>query len=904
MMNNYGRKKSILQKLICASLAGMMLVTSIIPAMAQTTDGGSSVLDSIEITSMPTKNEYLAGETLDPAGLEVTAHYTGGKEDKVLTEEEYLLQTPDMSAAGTKTVTVSYEEAEITKEATFEISVAQESEPAEESTAEVQENEPAEDATPEVQEIEPVTVTPLSDTNAYELSLSADSVSGDADYINLVSQTTGILSVSANLPSGETGRYIDIYLPDYGFALGSPLPSTDGNITSVERITRTVNVSGTEQTVEGLRLRIADSVDSTLNIQVPYTTKRIGARLDIAWGLAGTLPATGFEVTVYNSDGVPLATQKYGNWTPENVEGTSPVSLSYKEPNVSNSSNGTHISNFPSLSSAGDRYFFQVGIRNAYYQNSNGNTYTKETPYKLRVYVPDPSLIEVTNITAGGFSFGAAMIQNDGNGNWWYELEYNRWTNSSLSDSNYTYGNYDPQFISTANSYINILIYMKKVESANIAPGTAFQVKPLELITRAYGENDLHTYTAEWTPMMRQVSDQSAPDANDSYQFQYNGGNYIASSGNGGGISYAYFVEPGTSGNTSNVGRQESGIDTSGNNNNGIDSYSYGQAMYDYILPALGGSNEEWIFPYEIQPTGFTYNMNYLNGTTYATNNFGNISTTLGVSNITELLEVSYQTSDGVNHIASLSYGGTSNRELYVRFDEIPEGERVVSVNTTWKKWVESFSSFNVFLNYNVATTHEDNTAIKAEEMFQVEHVWQNEDGEVITDSKDSQRNYTHIWFATRPQRCPNIYWVNESSDIFIDIMNDEDRYLSTSILKVPDTTQDTDASSFRDTMSDPQLKLGMLIMQMNGGSTAGWAGNVQTDTQFLTGKMTVMPFLAGWTVKYSTVKKGEQEYVISDDIPEEGLEIQIPLEKEDRFNKIIVLPKKARSAAGVTIRS
>ena len=61
----------------------------------------------------------------------------------------------------------------------------------------------------------------------------------------------------------------------------------------------------------------------------------------------------------------------------------------------------------------------------------------------------------------------------------------------------------------------------------------------------------------------------------------------------------------------------------------------------------------------------------------------------------------------------------------------------------------------------------------------------------------------------------------------------------------------------------------------------------------FFTGKMTVMPFLAGWTVKYHTVNGGDQEYTIPSDIPEDGLEIQIPIAEGDYLDKPVVLMKK-----------
>ena len=76
-----------------------------------------------QVTENPTKITYTVGDIFSPAGLEVTAHYTNGGADKVLMSGEYTLSTPDMSAAGTKTITVTYEEDGVEKTATFDITV-------------------------------------------------------------------------------------------------------------------------------------------------------------------------------------------------------------------------------------------------------------------------------------------------------------------------------------------------------------------------------------------------------------------------------------------------------------------------------------------------------------------------------------------------------------------------------------------------------------------------------------------------------------------------------------------------------------------------------------------------------------------------------------------------------------
>ena len=79
----------------------------------------------------------------------VTAHYDG-KEDAVVTD--YSVSTPDMSTAGTKTVTVTYTEDEITKTATYTITVLdKEVPPVDESEPDESEPVESEDSSSEQQ---------------------------------------------------------------------------------------------------------------------------------------------------------------------------------------------------------------------------------------------------------------------------------------------------------------------------------------------------------------------------------------------------------------------------------------------------------------------------------------------------------------------------------------------------------------------------------------------------------------------------------------------------------------------------------------------------------------------------------------------------------------------------------
>lgn len=61
----------------------------------------------LEVTHMPTKARYFVGETFDSTGLLITAYYNDNTSEQVT---GYTLSSPDMSAYGNKTVTVTFDE--------------------------------------------------------------------------------------------------------------------------------------------------------------------------------------------------------------------------------------------------------------------------------------------------------------------------------------------------------------------------------------------------------------------------------------------------------------------------------------------------------------------------------------------------------------------------------------------------------------------------------------------------------------------------------------------------------------------------------------------------------------------------------------------------------------------------
>lgn len=61
----------------------------------------------IEVSHMPTKTRYFVGEPFDSTGLIITAYYNDNTSEQVT---GYTLSSPDMSAYGSKTVTVTFDE--------------------------------------------------------------------------------------------------------------------------------------------------------------------------------------------------------------------------------------------------------------------------------------------------------------------------------------------------------------------------------------------------------------------------------------------------------------------------------------------------------------------------------------------------------------------------------------------------------------------------------------------------------------------------------------------------------------------------------------------------------------------------------------------------------------------------
>ena len=82
----------------------------------------TKVLESIEVTTEPTKTEYYVDEVLNTTGMVVTATYDDSSTENVTSKCIY---TVDTSTVGTKEVQVSYTYGDVTKTTSFNITVSE-----------------------------------------------------------------------------------------------------------------------------------------------------------------------------------------------------------------------------------------------------------------------------------------------------------------------------------------------------------------------------------------------------------------------------------------------------------------------------------------------------------------------------------------------------------------------------------------------------------------------------------------------------------------------------------------------------------------------------------------------------------------------------------------------------------
>ena len=135
-------------------------------------------LSSISLNTNSVQTNFTVGDTFNYTNLIVTANYSDSTTSAVAPTS---VSSPDMSSAGTKTITVSYTEDEITKTATYEITV---------SAAAV---EPT-----GVHTFKKITSTSELKTGTYMIVYETGSVAfdGDLDTLDAVSNTQSISIVS------------------------------------------------------------------------------------------------------------------------------------------------------------------------------------------------------------------------------------------------------------------------------------------------------------------------------------------------------------------------------------------------------------------------------------------------------------------------------------------------------------------------------------------------------------------------------------------------------------------------------------------------------------------------------------------------------------------------------------
>ena len=106
-----------------ASIGGTCGFTSVVVNYSYTSGGGGgsvATLDSISLNTSNVQTEFYVNDAFDYSGLVVTAHYDDGTEDIVSPNS---VSSPNMSTSGNKTITVTYIENEVSKTATYQITV-------------------------------------------------------------------------------------------------------------------------------------------------------------------------------------------------------------------------------------------------------------------------------------------------------------------------------------------------------------------------------------------------------------------------------------------------------------------------------------------------------------------------------------------------------------------------------------------------------------------------------------------------------------------------------------------------------------------------------------------------------------------------------------------------------------
>lgn len=441
---------------------------------------------------------------------------------------------------------------------------------------------------------------------------------------------------------------------------------------------------------------------------------------------------------------------------------------------------------------------------------------------KIRIYVPNPNLVTVSDFDIG-------MGYNAGN-----SISY-RYTNKfdiSGINSDEEHWWYDiiikekdicHNYDANTLNYNWFVITWKtaKVDGAEISPGTIIDVPDAEITIRRYGNEDIRKYKTKLTYTLSKIQE------SDYFYARYNN-EYSAQN------PKSVFV------NADYVGKDNKIVSVF----NGEDNVS--NAVYEYrSTHKADPTTEVYEFPYEIQPLAFRTNI---------------------VEGDTKMSSYTYITSSGAQFTSSIKANSS------IPFDQVPEGERVVKVIFHWDSIYSRHYQFRTSaavvqgFDFHVSNSHEDGSSIQQNELVQVKH-------SIETPKSTNKFNTgsSHIWFKILQQECPRFDVVRSLP---------EDNLLDNQKRVIIDQIKVASGNDLRTSVENPIIRI---VLKNYNGMTSN-VSKAEEYGYLFTGKMTVMPLMAGWTIQYHTVDQGLQTYQIPDQIPEEGLSIEVPMEEGDRF--------------------
>ena len=344
--------KHLKKATMLAVLAACLLGT---PALTACGGGGSSTpssidskvtLQSIEVTKMPTKVEYITGETFDPTGMEITAHYSDGSTE-VLTQDDYSYPRTPLQT-GQESVEISYRGRSV-----------------------------------EV----PITVTFVLMVTSIEVE-------------QMPTKTTYVVGETFD-PTGMrvTGRRNDgtkVAIQDYTYDKTDPLTLDDRTVTiTYEDMSTTINIQVVEEQVTGIRVT---KNPTKINYIVGETFDPTGIEISTITNAGNLTPLTSEDFTYDKHDPLTTAdtvvTFTYGNFT-------TTLNISVSE----NALTGIEVTTQPTKVEYKDGETFDPTgmVVTAHYANESTAEVTEYT------YPTDPLTPEDTEVTISYVGFTATV---------------------------------------------------------------------------------------------------------------------------------------------------------------------------------------------------------------------------------------------------------------------------------------------------------------------------------------------------------------------------------------------------------------------------------------------------------------------------------------------------------------